>query len=79
MEELQKEAQRMDIIKSKIFYSWDELSQMPHADAMKAMIQMKQDETMKWQRLCSQLIYYVTVVSLILGAIVGFVFLTANK
>jgi len=44
-----------------------------------AILQMKQDETMKWQRLCSQLVYYVTIASIILGGLIGFIILINSK
>ena len=62
-------SQRDEIIKSKIFFSYDELEAMSEEDRVNAILQMKQDETMKWQRLASQLHYYIMVASLILGGI----------
>jgi hypothetical protein len=73
-QDLQNEQERLHIIvNEKIFYSGDELSQMDKTNRVKAILQMKQDETMKWQRLCSQLVYYVTIASIILGGIIGFI------
>jgi hypothetical protein len=69
---LQKEGVREQIIKSRIFFSYEELESMSQADRIAAIIQMKQDETMKWQRLASQLHYYIMIVSLILGAVIAF-------
>jgi len=73
-QEVQKEQERLHIIvNEKIFYSEEELSEMSQMDRVNAILQMKQDETMKWQRLCSQLVYYVTIASIILGGIIGFI------
>jgi hypothetical protein len=79
-QEVQNEQERLHIIvNKKIFYSEEELSEMSQMDRANAIIQMKQDETMKWQRLCSQLVYYVTIASLILGGIIGFIILINSK
>ena len=76
---LNKERVREEIIKSRIFYSYEELEDMSQADRINAIIQMKQDETMKWQRLASQLHYYIMVISLILGGLVGFFYLISKN
>jgi len=74
------EQERMEIIiNKKIFYSNEELSEMSKSDRVMAILQMKQDETMKWQRLCSQLVYYVTIASIILGGLIGFIILINSK
>lgn len=79
-QDLQNEQERLHIIvNEKIFYSGDELSQMDKTNRVKAILQMKQDETMKWQRLCSQLVYYVTIASIILGGLIGFIILINSK
>ena len=71
---LQNEQERLHIIvNEKIFYSEQELSEMSKSDRVTAILQMKQDETMNWQRLCSQLVYYVTIFSLILGGLIAFI------
>ena len=76
---LQREGVRDQIIKSRIFYSYEELESMSDADRIAAIIQMKQDETMKWQRLASQLHYYVMVISLILGALGALIFVMSKN
>lgn len=68
-DEYAREKERMEIIKTKIHYSWDELTEMSHPERIIAMLQMKQDETMKWQRLSSQLYYYITIISIIVVAL----------
>jgi hypothetical protein len=79
-QELQNEQERLHIIvNNKIFYSEEELSEMSKSDRFTAILQMKQDETMKWQRLCSQLVYYVTIASIILGGLIGFIILINSK
>jgi len=40
---------------------------------------MKQDETMKWQRLSSQLHYYVMICSIIVGALGAFILLLSKN
>ena len=70
--ELEREKVREEIIKSKVFFSYEELDEMTHEDRIKAVMRMKQDETMKWQRLASQLHYYIMIASLILGGLVAF-------
>lgn len=74
----QKEGVRDQIIKSRIFYSHEELESMSDADRIAAIIQMKQDETMKWQRLASQLHYYIMVGSLILGTLGSLIFIMSK-
>jgi len=76
---LQREGVREQIIKSRIFYSYEELESMSDADRIAAIIQMKQDETMKWQRLASQLHYYIMVGSLILGALGALIFVMSKN
>jgi hypothetical protein len=78
-QELQKERVREEIIKSRIFFSYEELEDMPQADRINAIMQMKQDETMKWQRLASQLHYYIMVGSLILGAFGALIFVMSKN
>ena len=73
--ELQTERVREEIIDAKVFYSYEELDTMSQSDRMKAVMQMKQDETMKWQRMAAKLHYYVMVGSLILGFIAAFALL----
>lgn len=73
-QELQRERVREEIIKSKIFFSYEELEEMSQADRINAIIQMKQDETMKWQRMSSQMYYWITTISLIIGGIAGFIY-----
>lgn len=70
--ELQREKVREEIIKSKVFFSYEELDEMTQSDRMKSIMWMKQDETMKWQRLASQLHYYIMIASIILGGLVAF-------
>lgn len=77
--ELQREKVREEIIKSKVFFSYEELEDMPQSDRMKAIMWMKQDETMKWQRLASQLHYYVMIASIILGGLAAFGLLLSIK
>jgi hypothetical protein len=78
-QELQRERVREEIIKSRIFFSYEELEDMPQADRINAIMQMKQDETMKWQRLASQLHYYIMVGSLILGALGALIFVMSKN
>lgn len=73
--ELQTERVREEIIDAKVFYSYEELDTMSQSDRMKAVMQMKQDETMKWQRMAAKLHYYIMVGSLILGFIAAFALL----
>lgn len=63
---------RTEMIKGSVFYSASELDDMTDDQKMDAIMRMKQDETMKWQRLASQLQYYIMVVSLILIAVTLF-------
>lgn len=76
---LQKERVRDEIIKSRIFYSYEELESMSDADRIACIIQMKQDETMKWQRLASQLHYYVMICSIIVGGLAAFILLLSKN
>jgi hypothetical protein len=73
--ELQRERVRNEIIDSKIFLSYEELDEMSQDNRINAIIQMKQDETMRWQRLVSKMYYYITVSSFILGALGVLIFL----
>jgi hypothetical protein len=76
----QKEQERMDIIvNQRIFYSYDELLLMSPTDRANAILQMKQDETMKWQRLASQLHYYVMICSIIVGGLAAFILLLSKN
>jgi len=77
--ELQREQERDEIIKEKIFFSYEELEQMSQADRINAILQMKQDETMKWQRLSSQMYYWVTTISLILGGLIGLFYVMSKN
>jgi len=74
--ELKNQTQRSELIKSKIFFSYDELDAMSQEDRINAIMRMKQDETMKWQRLASQLHYYLMVASLVLAGVGLLVLLT---
>lgn len=73
--ELQTERAREEIVNAKVFYSHEELDSMRHSDRMKAIMQIKQDETMRWQRMTAKLHYYIMVASLILTALGLFTFL----
>ena len=80
MTQEQLDQQRMDIIvNEKVFYSYDELSEMSPTDRTKALLQMKQDETMKWQRLASQLHYYLMICSIIVGGLAAFILLLSRN
>jgi hypothetical protein len=52
---------------------------MSDADRIACIIQMKQDETMKWQRLASQLHYYVMICSIIVGGLAAFILLLSKN
>jgi len=65
-----KDSQYRDIIiGTKINFTLEELSKMSKDDRIKAMLQVKQDETMNWQRATAKLHYYVIWISIAIVAI----------
>jgi len=76
----QLDQERMDIIvNEKIFYSYDDLSLMSPTERAIAVLQMKQDETMRWQRIASQLHYYLMICSIVVGALAAFILLLSRN
>jgi hypothetical protein len=78
-QELRDQTFRTELIKGKIMFTEDEMEEMTKEERIVAIMRMKQDETMKWQRLASQLHYYIMVGSLILGGLIAFAFIVNHN
>lgn len=70
-----KHQDRKKIIATKIEYTPEELDCMPVEERKNAILKIKQDETMYWQRKSAEMYYYLTIASLIAGALIGFIYI----